>query len=130
MRFVQFIFVAVIASGFLMSAHAQTGAHLEIVSATSMPLKVPPGEQEKILPASMLNLPSLGPYVKDAKKYKLTEFDLTKTGGKFFLASESVTTNIDNSPAAAKTFVDDNSNIVEEIVWVSDGRFHMLTFFT
>lgn len=61
-------------------------------------------------------------------QYKLTEFDLTKTGGKFFLSSDAVNANVDNVPAGAKSFLDDDGDIVEEVVWVSDGRFHMLTF--
>ena len=60
--------------------------------------------------------------------YKLTEFDLAKSGGKFFLASDAVNANIEDLPAATKEFVDDEGNIVEEAVWVTDGRFCMLTF--
>ncbi len=66
--------------------------------------------------------------ISNVGTYKLTEFDLAKTGGKFFLSNDAVNANVDNSPAATKTFVDDNGNIIEEVVWVSTGRFHMLTY--
>lgn len=66
--------------------------------------------------------------IPNGGQFKLTEFDLTKTGGKFFLSSEAVNSSVDNSPAGAKSFLDDENNILEEIVWVSDGHFHMLTY--
>ncbi len=66
--------------------------------------------------------------IPDGGKFKLTEFDLTKTGGKFSLSSEAVNSSVDNSPAGAKSFLDDQNNILEEIVWVSDGHFYMLTY--
>lgn len=64
----------------------------------------------------------------NAGKYRLMELDLTKSGGKFFLSSDAVNTNIENSPAGTRAFVDDDGNIVEEVVWVSEGKFHMLTY--
>ena len=66
--------------------------------------------------------------IPNGGQFKLTEFDLTKTGGKFFLSSEAVNLSVDNSPAGAKSFLDDDGNIMEEVVWVSEGRFHMLTY--
>jgi hypothetical protein len=66
--------------------------------------------------------------VPNVGKYRLMELDLTKSGGKFFLSSDAVNTNIENSPAGTKVFVDDDGNIVEEVVWVSEGKFHMLTY--
>jgi hypothetical protein len=66
--------------------------------------------------------------VPDTGKYRLMEMDLTKSGGKFFMASEAVNTDIENSPAGAKSFIDEEGNLVEEVVWVSDGTFHMLTY--
>ncbi len=66
--------------------------------------------------------------IENVGTYKLTEIDLTKTRGKFFLSSDAINANVENSPAATKTFIDDNGNIVEEVVWVSEGKFHMLTY--
>lgn len=209
MHFKHALLIAAIANAFLASAYAQSNSHLEIVSTSLMPLKVPPGEQEKILPTDMTIASNGSLYVRGSRKhadfrrnleialssvsgsvdpnqrekrppvavrdvaklqiaftprkladrhqvlvasvagmltsngwsglerfisvpnggqYKLTEFDLSKTGGKFFLASEAVNASVENSPAGAKSFLDDDGNILEEVVWVSEGRFHMLTY--
>lgn len=66
--------------------------------------------------------------IPNAGVYKLVEFDLSKTGGKFYLASEATNALIENSPAGTKSFVDENDNVIEEVVWVSGGRFHLLTY--
>jgi hypothetical protein len=193
------------AGAFFSLAYAQGTPHLEVVPTSAMPLKLPPGEAEKIIPSSstaargVRNLTkhadfrrsldiALGsadekmetargakrppPATKDLAKlsiafapkrlgvgqqllvaapagmltdngwsgldrfvfipnvgkYRLMEIDLSKSGGKFFLSSDAVNSNIENSPAGTKAFVDDEGNIIEEVVWVSRGVFHMLTY--
>jgi hypothetical protein len=66
--------------------------------------------------------------VENVGVYRLTEFDLEKTNGKFYLAQDAVNANVDNSPAATKSFMDSEGNVIQEVVWVSKGKFHMLTY--
>jgi hypothetical protein len=59
---------------------------------------------------------------------RLTEYDLAATGGKFYMAKEMVNARVNGQSAISKIFVGDNGQTIEEIVWVTGHKFHMLTF--
>lgn len=66
--------------------------------------------------------------VGEAGVARLTEYDLAPTQGKFYMIKEAVNTRVSGKPAISKVFIDDDGRSIEEIVWVSGQKFHMLTF--
>lgn len=67
-------------------------------------------------------------HIEGAGSVRLSEVDLDATGGKFYMMKEAVNTRVHGNPAISKVFVDESGQTVEEIVWVEDGKFYMLTF--
>lgn len=59
---------------------------------------------------------------------RLSEVDLSATGGKFYMMKEAVNTRVRGNPAISKIFTDDDGQTIEEVVWVESGKFYMLTF--
>ncbi len=59
---------------------------------------------------------------------RLTEYDLGLTGGKFFMAADSINTQVGGKQAISKIFADEKGQFIEEVVWVAGSKFYTLTF--
>jgi hypothetical protein len=59
---------------------------------------------------------------------RLIESDMKVTGGKFYMLKDAINTQVAGQPAISKIFRDEGGRIIEEVLWVSEQKLHMLTF--
>jgi hypothetical protein len=59
---------------------------------------------------------------------RLIESDMKATGGKFYMLKDAINTQVAGQPAISKIFRDEGGRIIEEVLWVSEQKLHMLTF--
>lgn len=59
---------------------------------------------------------------------RLSETDMSLTGGMFYMNKGAINTTMGGKPAISKVFVDHHGQRVEEVLWVDRGKLYMLTF--
>jgi hypothetical protein len=67
-------------------------------------------------------------YIGDAGVMRLSETDLSATGGKFYMLKEAINARVGGEPAISKLFIDNDGQTLEEVLWVSGHKLHMLSF--
>lgn len=66
----------------------------------------------------------------DGSRYKITEYDFSKTDGKLYLSNQSTGLYVRNTPAGVASF-SNNEEILTEVVWVSSYNiFTMVSLLT
>ncbi|HEX8612205.1 MAG TPA: hypothetical protein VF800_13030 [Telluria sp.] len=66
--------------------------------------------------------------IDGAGYWRLSENDMSLTGGMFYMNKAAVNTTVGGKPAIAKVFTDDHGKRIEEVVWVDGSKFYMLTY--
>lgn len=66
--------------------------------------------------------------IDGAGSVRLSEVDMSASGGKFFMMKEAVNTRVRGKPAISRIFADEDGQTIEEVVWVDGDKFFMLTF--